>query len=1328
MLGFFISAAQSYAYSVVTHAYLTKEVIEFYNRHFENKIPEEFWNYVIDGARKEDEFPRYWHHFYDPVYDRGLTSILYGNGYKSKEWAQNEKLQNKLVYRTTATIASLLSAVEQKNLGNFTTRSNYTWDEAIDLYARGEKEKAFYALGHILHLIEDTSVPDHTRNDPHPPIEDGGSPYENWTEQFTLENADADLKSRLFRKKPVILQDLNAYFDSIANYSNKNFYSQNTLGIGEYKTPELDYTGIVGEDYFGFKKSDDGDYYLVAYKSKPGNYSYAMVPENNLTLKNEQVLNDYWSRLSVKAVQHAAGVIDLFLKEAAKAQPKKSFLGQLIDAVKNLFSRGRDGGGEELIAEIPLEVPASLNQSEIEDEIRNVKKVESISPVATQLAPTLSKLESESVLEPEPELESASTPEPTICLFETGNSPTHQGVIINEVAWMGSPQSSNDEWIELKNITDVEADVSGWQIIDKDSQIKALLSGKIAAGAFYLLERTDDNSAPGVSADQIYAGALANVGEGLRLFDKNCGLIDEVWAAPDWPAGDNTYKLTMERQADFSWRHSANAGGTPKAANSQGVIPAADAGSATSFSSVPSSNSSNNNPPDNTQQNQTTQSVNHLLISEVQVAGIDAGDEFIELYNPTDAEIDLSGWSIQYLSGSASSTDSVAKKNFAAGHRIPAKGFFLIARGLNSSGEDGYRGTQAADMSHRTFSLSAAATGGKIFLVNNQEKISGFSDENIIDQLDYAFSVPATGQSLERKASVAGSCATAQGSGEYLGNGCDTDSNTDFDTRSSPNPQNSQSLPEPREAPLAVKDFRAEFDPDQLSVNFSWAHDEAQNARYNLYSDLFSTNIASTSFSYPIFYVGRKYNFRIHAVDRDGLESEARTTEVNVPGIVNLSFYQDPRSVGDYVLDLSKSTSTPWQMSLFYLNRRPPEQQFLTSETGFRPDDQDRLVKLKYQNCFGVERTHWGLQLPISEERCLNNGDGGLDNDALHTKFLEDNRFYLKIVLDNAPGEEDYIQTALYRYDRTERGVDYFKLAAVDETHYKLQASPAVQEPPQIDGSLTAAFDKSQSKLSVSWLAAADDDSWDGFITYEINYATTGEFYRDSWQSVAGAVGHSRAVADGDRFFIGVRACDDFGNCSEPKTTEWSYPQLQYFISQTQNDRWSSAWGDKSQNCSGCPPTASLQSIMPAEDFTFNIIVLKIQQAQGGDPAKLLLSVYEDNGADMPDWSKNLGTTELGWLANPDPEKELTFSFASPINFVKDKKYWLVLSATYGDGRWFYSNSWKNALAENNPYQNGYAGKGHSGSCGEENPNHCSFRIPFPDADTDWYMKIGLDQ
>ena len=141
-------------------------------------------------------------------------------------------------------------------------------------------------------------------------------------------------------------------------------------------------------------------------------------------------------------------------------------------------------------------------------------------------------------------------------------------VIINEVAWMGTNLSANDEWIELYNNTELPINLSGWVLKGIN------LTGIIPAQGFYLLERTDDSTVPNIPADQIYTGALNNNGENLELYDSSGNLIDSVDASHVWLAGDNSTKQTMERKDANTWQTSQNPGGTPKAKNSEVVISA----------------------------------------------------------------------------------------------------------------------------------------------------------------------------------------------------------------------------------------------------------------------------------------------------------------------------------------------------------------------------------------------------------------------------------------------------------------------------------------------------------------------------------------------------------------------------------------------------------------------------------------------------------------------------------------------------------------------------------------------------------------------------------
>lgn len=148
-------------------------------------------------------------------------------------------------------------------------------------------------------------------------------------------------------------------------------------------------------------------------------------------------------------------------------------------------------------------------------------------------------------------------------------------VVINEIAWMGTPNSYNDEWIELYNPNPWPVLLNNWLLKSKDGSPEIKLSGKIEGQSFFLLERTDDTSVPQIAADQIYKGGLSNQGEGLTLFNQQSELIDGVDCSLGWFAGDNETKKTMERIDPLNdgskvanWKTSQRLGGTPRTQNS----------------------------------------------------------------------------------------------------------------------------------------------------------------------------------------------------------------------------------------------------------------------------------------------------------------------------------------------------------------------------------------------------------------------------------------------------------------------------------------------------------------------------------------------------------------------------------------------------------------------------------------------------------------------------------------------------------------------------------------------------------------------------------------
>lgn len=157
--------------------------------------------------------------------------------------------------------------------------------------------------------------------------------------------------------------------------------------------------------------------------------------------------------------------------------------------------------------------------------------------------------------------------------FIQANNPLD--VVINEIAWMGTVLSYNDEWIELYNNTEQSLNLESWVLKAGDGSPKINLTGSIPANGFYLLERTDDNTVPNIPADQIYTGILENKGEYLELYDNLGNLIDSINGSSGWFGGDKSTKQTMERKDprlpgnhSDNWGTSQKPGGTPKAKNS----------------------------------------------------------------------------------------------------------------------------------------------------------------------------------------------------------------------------------------------------------------------------------------------------------------------------------------------------------------------------------------------------------------------------------------------------------------------------------------------------------------------------------------------------------------------------------------------------------------------------------------------------------------------------------------------------------------------------------------------------------------------------------------
>lgn len=124
-------------------------------------------------------------------------------------------------------------------------------------------------------------------------------------------------------------------------------------------------------------------------------------------------------------------------------------------------------------------------------------------------------------------------------------------VVINEVAWAGSADSANDEWIELYNTTGLPVNLSGWTIED-DGVPAYTLSGTIPANGYFLIEDSEVAVNPN-AADLVLNLSLANTGDSLVLKDGTGAVIDTVnGSGGAWPAGSSATNASMERMNVFA--------------------------------------------------------------------------------------------------------------------------------------------------------------------------------------------------------------------------------------------------------------------------------------------------------------------------------------------------------------------------------------------------------------------------------------------------------------------------------------------------------------------------------------------------------------------------------------------------------------------------------------------------------------------------------------------------------------------------------------------------------------------------------------------------------
>lgn len=1052
----------TFAYDAkTTHPNLTELTVDFYNQSFSAPFLsnlEKQW--LMQGSIEEDNGVRSINHFYDPVFNKtwqfgGVEHFF--PSLNAKEWGQNPFAQ--AVYDPL--YVALIGPVVKSPIFS---KTNFTWQRAIYEYLKGNKEMAFKSLGHVLHLIQDMSVPEHTRQNVHIFfIDSANSPYELYAAKDS-KSFYKQIKNNIKGLMPVERNNLDEYFNEIALYSNNYFYSPDTILDERYTLPQP----IFPE--FPEIKNGKQIFYVLGKDENNEKFHLALMLKNDInwrltsgptmfSLEDDQVLEDYWQRLSKKAVLNGAGVINLFFQEVEKAELDPSFIskneGNLLTAmiggftgfVDNIFQKDSDfiivDGTINDRTEESLEYLDSSSATNFLNTTSTIKQVTTTtktlqSPVTTKLTSITTKPCTTTTTK----LITTTTPKPQVkfCDFNTSQTSYQNKIIINEIAWMGTHNSANDEWIELKNISSKEVDISNWQLLDKNQQIKIVFEqgSKVPAQGFYLLERGKEDVIPFILADRIYTGVLNNTDEGIRLFDDSCNLQDEAFADSDWPAGENNGKRTMERNNNFTWQTSAVINGTPKKENSSGYAPSSEGSPSVASPSVTTTTVTTTTTAATTTTTTLPPSYPKILITELKVSGlfsdgkVNAYDEFIEIYNPNNFEVCLDNWYLQKKTATGDDYSSLVPSDFFAGASIKANDYFLI---IHSSSTD----NKLADILISNYSMADNNT--IVFKNPNREIVDkvGFGDAN-----DCEFSCainPNPGQSIQRK---------------YL-DGIFVDSGNnqnDFEIQNCPSPgsffADNCLSPEIIDNPSPAIPYITEFswhpfekDSSRIVIDFkidSYPFIPSTNETTNGFTAMAfylhsNSDNPSDSFGVPLNYLGDKYNWELNS---------------DTPGLILTypAYISGTRKIGSIIFttDANMAANSAAPRKLAY-----------------------RIDKLPSDNHFVID---------IS---------GTTQNQSLN--FTSD----------------QYITIGYYGYAKSSRS--YLKLIAYDSTKFYFNSSKYYHQPTNVKDFWVECSNETCDNLIFSWALASDEDP-DDVLKYDIHYAFAkqgddlgnNDLLRQSWQ------------------------------------------------------------------------------------------------------------------------------------------------------------------------------------------------------------------------------------
>lgn len=324
--------------------------------------------WIGEGGIKEDKpawitcapyLSRSVNHFHNPLNDNGFSGFIvdgFLSGDSALRWAQYPMGTQSLSFMTYLCGDYSWFDVRDYFFRALTSQTNSERDDYF--------EKTFRGVGQLMHLVQDMSVPEHTRNQAHV----FSYAYEEWVdENLTTSIYYSAINNPFFPNDSLLrttspfanasipianLFDTNQFdgtnpdvtiYDNIglSEYSNANFVSKDTIFISSFPYPSysnmISYKDpLTGKAYISKIGAGDNIVHFAASKEY---YPKLPLDYKELDLRlDKKVYADYAEKLLPRAIGYSAALMKYFFRGTLEISRPDEYVYSIIDG--NYFFNG----------------------------------------------------------------------------------------------------------------------------------------------------------------------------------------------------------------------------------------------------------------------------------------------------------------------------------------------------------------------------------------------------------------------------------------------------------------------------------------------------------------------------------------------------------------------------------------------------------------------------------------------------------------------------------------------------------------------------------------------------------------------------------------------------------------------------------------------------------------------------------------------------------------------------------------------------------------------------------------------------------------------------